>query len=175
MTTATLVRINKNRVLRQIVIYISLGLLSIIGFFYIAETQDYFSPLIFKTIGFILFAIFGVVAGTFINQYRTENAGIQFDKNGISDLTSSISVGLIPWKSITGFTWLDDKTVLVLVKNPEVFIEEAKNGAIKKLLEQNLKLNKTPILINWGALEQYEGGFEAICTAYYSKYGKQKK
>jgi len=98
--------------------------------------------------GIILFGITGFYG---IKTLSNKKTGLIIDENGITDYSNASSVGLIEWDDIVEINVKEDmsaKILLIMVKNPEKYIEKAENKIIKRILKANTEINKTPVSIN---------------------------
>jgi len=118
------------------------------GFYFIASKMEGNWSTALKVTGGIMAVFFAVTGLSAVRPLNDKNAGIIIDEHGISDQSTSISSGLIGWKSIISLEPNEkEKMILVKVKKPEEFIKNGKNRAIKQLLQRNFALYKTPVVI----------------------------
>lgn len=118
------------------------------GFYFISTKLEGNWATAIKVIGGIMSVFFGVTGLSAVRLLNDKNAGIIIDEHGILDQSTSISSGLIGWKSISDLEAnAKEKMILVKVKKPDDFIKNAKNRAIKQLLQRNLAIYKTPVVI----------------------------
>ena len=93
----------------------------------------------------LFFALFGWVA---IQKLGSSKMGLRIDEQGITDHSHANSVGLIPWRDITGFDLVQvysTRIILVKTASPEAYIERARNVLAKKAMEANFKMYGTPV------------------------------
>ena len=140
---------------RQAVLLGAAAILSLILFFGLADNLD-LEPIILKSIGSVLTVIFILAGAAKAKKMKDKNAGILLNAEGIQDLSSEINVGFIKWKDITVVN--KQKSIkfgllLIDVKKNDLYIKNAKNSAIARLLRQNVKLYNTPIAINASNLD----------------------
>ena len=159
----------------QAVLYAGAGLISLLVFYYLGEYQSFISENIFKGIGLVVFLFFVIIAGTFAKHLKSNEAGLMLTHDGLFDNTSTISVGLIPWKDITSFEQLPGKELKVNVRNAEKYLTQAKNSAVRRLLEQNINLYQTPIIIKWSSLALNNMNIKEQCEVFHGRYGKKVK
>lgn len=169
MSDTVFIPINRTK---MILLTVGYGLAGIIAFciiYYGGMQFESISHTIFKIIALVVLLFFAVVAGTFAKNIRNQSAGLQIDRKGITDSSSSISFGLIPWKdivSINKYKSPSAKYMVIKVKKEKKYLEAAKNGAIRKLLDQNLAQFKTPVVINVGILKTNLTELEAIISSH---------
>jgi hypothetical protein len=164
--------INKKRSIIQTIIYSLIAVSVLLLFYYFGEYQEMVSETIFKGIGLVFFLFFAIVASTFAKHLKKGEAGLTLDNKGLTDQTSTISLGLIKWKDISGIETTQRKELIIRVKNPDYYVKQAKNSAVRRLLEQNISLYQTPIIIKWSALLIGQDDLQAECEAYLSRFGK---
>lgn len=118
----------------------------------------------FKPIGVLnLYTLVGTIGVLYFGsmlvmllKHRSKNQfSLRVDGKGVTDHTTLLSVGFIPWEDITAFE-LDkiqgQNFLLVDLKHPEKYIK--KNGGIKGyFLRYNRKKHNTPIVIATGDLK----------------------
>jgi hypothetical protein len=156
--------------------YFLLGLAVFLIVYYLGQQQKWFNEQLVNVFAVILFFFFLVVSGTYFKNLKNKDAGLLIGKDGLHDKLSSISVGFIPWKEITKIEKLKTgvtQIILIHVIKPQKYIDGAKNGAIKRLLNQNLTLHKTPICLHVGALKNSSGEVENLLKEHYQRFGRK--
>lgn len=168
----TFIPIDRRKMILRTTLYGVLGIVFFFVFYYLGENQEWVSPTVFKVASIVVLFFFMVLAGTFAKNIRSKTAGLYVSRSGIDDQTSSISPGLVKWKDVTELAWGKSASanyLLVKVKKPTRFVENAKNNAIKRLLKQNLTIYKTPIVINVGILRTDIKELEGILKSFSGK------
>jgi hypothetical protein len=103
-------------------------------------------------VGIVTFGFFGALIG---KKYFDKRVGLTLDQQGITDYSSAIGAGFIPWADITGFGIQEvqgTRNVIVMVRNPEHYI--AKAGMLTRMAYRaNLKLIGSPLAISPVALQ----------------------
>ena len=174
MSDEIFIPINRKKMILMTVVYSVIGIVAFLVTYYLGENQDWMSPTVFKVASVIVLLFFMVLAGTFAKNVKSVSAGLTINRKGIDDQANSISSGLIYWKDIKGISKIKTpsaKYILVLVKKPQKYIDNAKNSAIKRLLNHNLTNYKTPIVINVTALQTNLDDLEVIITEYSGRFG----
>ena len=132
------------------------------------------SPEIVRIMGVLGIVLFGA-AGVFgIKKLFDKKVGLIIDKNGITDNSSALSIGLIEWKDINGIELTQVNSIKFLrigVKNPEKYISKAKNGIKAKLMKINMNMYGSPIYITSNSLKY---NFEELETIAQSEFKKNK-
>ena len=86
---------------------------------------------------------------------RTQ-AALLIDDSGITDHSSQVAAGFVPWDDvhlITTTTVVNQKFVVLIVKNPEVYIRRKKNVIGRRGMRMNFKNNGSPICISASGLQ----------------------
>lgn len=177
MSTSIFIPVNRKKMIFMTVLYAVLGLLVFMAVYLVGQEQNWMSPTIFTVISFAFLVFFLVVSGTFARYIRLETAGLSISQVGIDDQSSSINFGLIKWQEILGVTThstVSSKLLIVKVKKPNKYIEGAKNSAIKRLLNQNLTIYKTPVVINVNVLSTNLAELMEQINRHGGKFGTNK-
>jgi hypothetical protein len=98
---------------------------------------------------------FGVTTLFALRKLLDTKPGIIIDKNGIIDNSNSTSLGVIKWSDISEIK-IDSingkKVLVILVNNPDDYIQRDTNAFTRKALEVNYKYLSTPIVISTATL-----------------------
>ncbi len=174
MAEEVFIPIDRKKMILMTALYSILGIGAFLVTYYLGENQDWVSPTVFKVASIVVLLFFMVLAGTFAKNVKSTIAGLTINRKGIDDQSNSISSGLIHWKDIKGISKVKTpatKYILVMVKKPQKYIDNAKNSAIKRLLNHNLANYKTPIVINVTALQTSLDDLEKIIAEYSGRFG----
>ncbi|MDA7804112.1 hypothetical protein N8987_06005 [Crocinitomix sp.] len=172
MSDDLFIPINRTKMILMTVIYAVLGLVSFSIIYYGGMRFPAVSHTVFKIVALIILLFFAVLAGTFAKNVKNKDAGLHISSKGINDESSSISVGLLPWKDIVEISQYKSasaKYILIQVKQHKKYLDAAKNKAILRLLNQNVALYKTPIVINVGTLKTNLDELERQLNTYLKK------
>ena len=166
--------LNRRKLRTFTIIYGALALIGLLSFFWIAEHQIMLSPLFFQIAGVVWVIFFAIVAGTFLKRLNDPEAGIFLNATGITDRSSSIAVGQVSWKQVVTIERKSksSKHLLIQVKGKEAILKSAKNGAVRRLMEQNVRLYNTPVVLDGGVLNCNFNELEKQVTIFFEKYGK---
>lgn len=139
------------------------------------EAQRRFNdPLFVHAIGWICIVFFGWCGAIGIRKFFDKKPGLIFSSVGITDNSSGVSAGLIPWNEISGFNIYEiqkQKMLIVLLKNPGKYIEIG--SAIKRTLNRtNYKMCGSPVAITSNSLKINFEELVKISNEYFTKYGK---
>lgn len=155
MSDSVHIPLNKRRLTIQIALFVVAGLGGMIGFFALAESTS-LNPLIWQAMGVALCFFAIIAAGSKAKKRSDKNGGLIINKDGITDNSSDLSLGFIPWKSIQQIDeelCLKNEYLIIGVRKPGEFVKKAKNSAIKRLLEQNIRNFDTPVVIEPNTLK----------------------
>jgi hypothetical protein len=139
------------------------------------EAQRRFNdPLLVHGIGWVGIVFFGLCGAYGIRKFFDKRPGLIFSSVGITDNSSSVSAGLIPWNEISGFNIHElqkQKMLIVLVKNQNKYIEVG--NVIKRTLNRtNYKMCGSPIAITSNSLKINFDELLELSNEYFTKYGK---
>jgi hypothetical protein len=139
---------------------------SLLGFWFIIEPNRFIGskvsdPQQIQLIGCISILFFGFGVGLFCYLLLSKRFALKILPEGFIHTTTYFNGGKIKWKDVDGFSTVEirgNNLLLVHVKNPEDYINEAKNPFEKWTAKSNFKLYQTPIQINCSFLpyNQYE-------------------
>jgi hypothetical protein len=138
------------------------------------EAQRRFNdPMFVHGIGWLAIAFFGWCGVIGIRKFFDKMPGLIFSSAGITDNSSGVSAGLIPWSDIIGFNIYEiqkQKMLIVLVKNPDIYIEIG--SVIKRSLNRaNYKMCGSPIAISSNSLKINFDELLKLSNEYFTKYG----
>ena len=104
-----------------------------------------------KIIGYCCFVFFGLGVALFAIKIFNKKPGLILNKDGITDQTSAIGIGLIQWSDIKNI-YLEKVSehpfIMIEVKNPQQYLQKQKNPIARRAMEINMQLYKTPLHIN---------------------------
>ncbi len=131
------------------------------------------NPLFVHGIGWFGIVFFGWCGVIGIRKFFDKKPGLIFSPVGITDNSSGVSAGLIPWSEISGFNvyaFQRQKMLIVLLKNPDKYLEIG--SAIKRTLNKtNYKMCGSPIAITSNSLKINFDELLKISNTYFTKYG----
>lgn len=107
-------------------------------------------------IGIASIVFFGLVAITIFRKFSDKKAGLIINKQGISDNSSGISAGIIPWTDILEITIsqvMSQKFLMIIVKNPQEYIDKVTSPLKRNAMKMNYKIYGSPISISANALK----------------------
>jgi len=140
--------INRARLKLTGVLYAILALVSIALFFLVGDYLGGNWTIALKIVGGLLGLLFVLTGSGALKLLGDKSAGLIIDHTGIHDKSSSIGVGFVSWKSIREIEpRVKEKLVLVHVKKNEDILDAASNKAIRQLLQKNVSIYKTPVIL----------------------------
>jgi len=99
---------------------------------------------------------FGFAIFYFSFKLTDKNPGIVIDDNGILDNSSAVAVGFIPWATIKQFATakvMKQEFLIIVVDNPELYINQQTNLFKKKGMQYNLNNYGSPLAISANGLK----------------------
>jgi hypothetical protein len=131
-----------------------------------------------RIIGIIGVAFFGLCLFFIFKKMFDKKYGLIIDKNGITDNSNAMSIGLVKWNDITGIKVLEvvnQKFIIINVSNPEYYIGLKKTGIGKMAMKANYKKYGSPISITANSLKLNFDGIKEIIEKQYEKYAVQQR
>lgn len=99
---------------------------------------------------------FGFVAVRVLPKLRDKKPGLIIDHMGITDNSSALAAGFIPWSDINEIRLMEvmnQRFLMVMVNDPELYINKATNAITKRLVMANYTSYGSPISISSHALQ----------------------
>jgi ABC-type transport system involved in multi-copper enzyme maturation permease subunit len=136
-------------------VFVGLGVLFLINPSMFTSTI-FRNPTIIFIGGLVSVLFFGLVAVTVFRKLSDKKAGLIINKEGIIDNSSGVSVGLVLWsdiKEIKTCSVASQQFLMVIVKNPQDYIDKVSNSLKRKAIEMNYKTYGSPISISTNSLQ----------------------
>ena len=108
------------------------------------------NPALIIIAGIVSILFFGFCAFFIFRKLQDDKAGLIINETGITDNASGVPAGHIPWKDIKEIKTvqvLTEKFLMILVINPNEYIDRHTNVIIRKTAKMNFKKYGTPISI----------------------------
>jgi hypothetical protein len=132
------------------------------------------NPIIILTSGISAIIFFGYIAFSLFKKLPDNKPGLIINSEGVIDNSSGVSAGIVLWKDITEITTsnvMNQKFLMLIVKNPEEYINR-QNGIVKrKAMEMNYKSYGSPISISANTLNT---NFEELYELLQIKFTENK-
>ena len=119
-------------------------------------TTIFRNQIIIFIVGLASVLFFGLVAITVFRKLSDKKAGLIINRQGIIDNSSGVSTGLVLWSDIEEIKIsrvLNQKFLMVIVRNPQEYIGKVANPLKKKGMEMNYKTYGSPISISSNSLQ----------------------
>ena len=130
------------------------------------------NPIVVKSVGIMGILFFGATGIYGIRKLFDNKAGLIINENGITDNSNASSIGLIEWNDILEIKTkqvMSTKFLLIVVENPEKYIEKAKSGMKARLMKTNMKMYGTPLSITSNTLNYDFERLEKLINTEFEK------
>lgn len=114
------------------------------------------NPALAYIIGIAAIAFFGFCAWCLAPKLFDNKPGLVVSAEGITDNCSGFTFGLIPWADIEDINVLEmgkQKLIMILVSDPDEYINRQSNSIMKKMAKMNNSSYGTPISITANTLQ----------------------
>lgn len=152
-----------------------------IWFQFLAQNPPSNGPALFREPWFLRFisaasiTFFGIIGVSILLKLRHNLPGLVISRSGITDNASAINAGEIPWSDIVTIEPIEvvnQKLLMVIVKNPEEYINRQPNILKRKVAEMNYKSYGSPISISANGLQC---SFEELVVLLKGKIQENKR
>jgi hypothetical protein len=120
---------------------------------------------------------FGYIGFFIIKKINDKTPGLIISNEGVTDNSSAVSAGFIPWSDVVGITdfrVFHQKFVSIDLKNPQGYIEKQDSTIKRKAMQFNQTTYGTPISISANALECNHNKLKAMLKSQFNEYKKKK-
>jgi len=135
-----------------------------------AQTFSHKSPELIFIGGAAAILFFGLCAIFIFRKIIDNKPGLVINDLGIDDNSSGTSAGFIPWediKAIRKTTVVNQNMIMIMVGNPEEYINRQTGFIAKKAMEMNFKSFGSPIFLSANGLKcNFNELFEIIATMF---------
>ena len=114
------------------------------------------NPTVIFIVGLASVIFFGLVAVTIFKKYTDKKPGLTINRQGITDNSSGVSAGLIPWTDIQEIKItqvMNQKFLMFMVRNPQDYLDKVTNPLKRNAMKMNYKTYGSPISISSNALQ----------------------
>ena len=132
-------------------------------------------PLAILIIGIISIVFFGFIAILILKKLSSQTDGLIISSKGITDNSSGISAGFIPWTEITAITetsYAGQASVIIVIKNPEEFIAAQKSSFKRKAMMANYKSFGGAVSISANSLETTHKNLKQVLVEKLTEYNR---
>lgn len=108
------------------------------------------------TIAILGISFFGLIAVLLFKKIFNSKPGILINSAGITDNSSALSAGFIPWEDISAIESkriTNQKFIIIILKNPENYLEKIQNKFKQRAMQMNYKMSNSPINISANSLK----------------------
>lgn len=132
-----------------------------------------FNPAVVKAVSIAGIGFFGLCGIWATAKVFDNRPGLILDPSGITDNSSGVAAGVIPWSDVRGFAEFEthgQKMLVVLVKDPEKYIGVG-NPIRRALNKANFEMVGSPISISSNSLKINYAELVELCMGFYQRYG----
>ncbi|KAF2516460.1 STM3941 family protein [Flavobacterium foetidum] len=116
----------------------------------------YGNPILFFSCGIVSVIFFGYAGFTIFKKLGDKKPGLLINSEGITDNSSNIAAGIVLWSDITRISTvnvMNQKFLIIAVKNPNEYINRQSGILKRKTAEMNYKTYGSPISISANTLK----------------------
>jgi hypothetical protein len=127
--------------------------------------------------GYASIIFFGLCSFFLIRKMFDAKIGLIIDNTGITDNSSGLSAGHIPWLDIEKISVIEihrQKLILIHVKNPHHYIDKQTSFLKRKSMELSNKMYQTPLSITTNGLKISFDKLFAFITKRFEKQNVRK-
>lgn len=113
------------------------------------------NPTLIFIVGLTSVLFFGLAAVTIFRKFSDKKPGLIISRHGITDNSSVVSAGLIPWTDIQEIKIsqvMSQKFLMFIVSNPQDYLDKVTNPLKRIAMKMNYKTYGSPISISSNAL-----------------------
>ncbi|MGB5981182.1 MAG: STM3941 family protein [Nonlabens sp.] len=114
------------------------------------------NPTVILVVSIISILFFGLISITVFRKLLDNKPGLIINSQGITDNSSGVSAGLIPWEDIVGIETTQVRSqrfLMIMVKNPEYYLDKVSNPIKRNTMRMNHRFYGSPISISATALQ----------------------
>ncbi len=133
------------------------------------------NPTAIFIVGLVSIIFFGFVAVTILRKFSDKTAGLIINREGITDNSSGVSAGFIPWTDIDEIKVsqvMNQKFLMLIVRNPQDYLDKVTNAMKRNAMKMNNKTYGSPISISSNALRT---NFDDLHKLLVEKLNEYKK
>ena len=149
-----------------------------IGIWFVSKPESFKNgllgnPTIVLSIGILSIVVFGLAAFMMAKKLKDNVPGLIIDKTGITDNSTGVPAGHIPWSDIQEIKTnkvFTQKFITIIVNKPEAYINRQTTGAAKKGAEANHKITGSPVNIPSSTLKYNFDELEVLLKSELAKH-----
>jgi hypothetical protein len=130
------------------------------------------NPTILFIVGLLSIVFFGICVFFYARMLSNVKPGLIIDDQGITDHSSGVAVGMIPWEDIGQIKTakvFSQSFVMLIVKDPVKYIDREKSLLKKKTMQMNYKSYGSPVAISANSLKI---GFDELHKIIQERYSR---
>ncbi len=158
------------------ILFVGIGLYLLFLNTEVIERYGRFSnPLIIRGAGIAAISFFGFCGYIGIRKFLNGSPGLVLNKEGLSDESSALSLGRVPWSEISGVGECEvqkQKFVSIFLENSEKYINTG-SFLTKMVNRTNFKMCGTPINISANTLQLNHEELLDCISLYYKTYSNK--
>lgn len=131
-------------------------ILIVAGCWLIASRDHTRNPSIALLAGASAILLFGCCVIVMLRKLKDNKPGLILDEQGITDNSSGVSGGIIPWpdiEQVSVLTIQGQQLLMIRVRDPQQYIDRQTNGMKRKIMTLNYKLYGSPLSISANSLK----------------------
>ncbi|MTG99170.1 MULTISPECIES: STM3941 family protein [Myroides] len=131
------------------------------------------NPYLLGIVGAMSIVFGSLVMFFLIKKMLDTKPGMVINREGVFDNATAVSAGLIPWEDIVGIEEVrvfSETFILIMVRNPEQYIEKVANVWKRRMVASNCKHHGTPISISTNALKITRSKLLALLLEEFDRY-----
>ncbi|MDE3237138.1 MAG: hypothetical protein KGO81_14395 [Bacteroidota bacterium] len=131
------------------------------------------NPTLIFIVGLASILFFGLAAVTIFRKFSDKKPGLVIDRHGITDNSSGVSAGLIPWTDIQEIKVsqvMNQKFLMFIVSNPQDYLDKVTNPLKRNAMKINYKTYGSPISISSNALQTNFDGLQKLLVEKMNEY-----
>jgi hypothetical protein len=179
-STPIIIPFNKTKLIKLLiasVLFIAAGFWLLIAKPDLSGTM-FGDPIMVKTISVFCVLFFSFACVIFIKRLQSKKPAIIIDETGITNYVNNISGTHIPWTDIRYIVTnriFNQLFLMILLHNPEAYINKETNPVKRKLLSMNYKQYGSPVSIAVNTIQGDLIQLKQMLQEQLSKYTAQQK
>lgn len=136
------------------------------------------SQIIIRVVGVLAIVFFGFCLVIVFKKMGETKPGLIISKEGITDNSSGLSTGLIPWSVIKGVDSAmvqRQQFILLYVTDGDERIARQPGGIKRQLMRVNKRLYGTPVCVSANTLQVSFPELYQLIKEYFTKYGQPEE
>ena len=131
------------------------------------------NPTVILIVGLASIIFFGLAGAIIFRKFLDKKPGLTISKEGITDNSSGVSAGLIPWSDIHEIKVsqvMSQKFLMLVVNNPQDYLDKVANPLKRNAMNINYKTYGSPISISSNALQTNFNDLQRLLTEKLKEY-----